>query len=86
MKLFIKSSGTRLNQRLNWFIMVVHYLEYFILFSTYRMECESFVRFKVTEDGEYLTVKVMNLQHNHPTNVVSSIHITLVKGLICIKS
>ena len=37
------------------------------------MECEAFVRYKVTKDGEYLNVKAINLQHNHPTNVVSHV-------------
>ena len=36
------------------------------------MECEAFVRFKAIKDGEYLTVKAINLQHNHPVNVVSN--------------
>ena len=46
------------------------------------MECEAFVRFKATKDGEYLTVKAINLQHNHPANAVSD-HVTLPEGSIC---
>ena len=45
------------------------------------MECEAVVRFKVTKDGEHLTVTAINLQHNHPVNVVSN-HVTLVEGSI----
>ena len=46
------------------------------------MECEAFVRFKATKDGEYLTVKAIILQHNHPANVVSN-HVTLAARSIC---
>ena len=34
------------------------------------MDCEAFVWFKATKYGEYLAVKAINLQHNHPINVV----------------
>ena len=46
------------------------------------MEYEAFVRFKAIKDGEYLTVKAIILQHNHPANVVSN-HVTLAARSIC---
>lgn len=46
------------------------------------MECEAFIRFKPTKDGEYLIVKALNLRHNHPANVVRN-HVILAEGSIC---
>ena len=45
------------------------------------MECEAFIRFKATTDGEHLIVKALNLQHNHPVNVVRNV--TSAEGSLC---
>lgn len=45
------------------------------------MEYEAFVRFNTTKDEEHLTVKVINLQHSYPANMISN-HVTLAERIL----
>ena len=47
--------------------MVVHYLEYFILLVLIEWNAKHLLDLKQPK----MTVKAINLQHNHPTNAVS---------------
>lgn len=40
----------------------------YISFSTFKQECDAFVYFAISKDGEHLVLKSLSEEHNHNSN------------------